>query len=343
MPVIPLYIPPAATADAWHRVTAPGGYESWQFDAEDATNDVRILGMLCEGFIFHPGYLRRYARYRRWPTLIAPPAPGEYPCASFAVYRGGGIAWECVTQFAPADYHASDTGVDVRMGPNTLRREQDGSLRLHLEAARSGETKLTADLSFRPRFENPPLETTILSRELSGADHRWVIADPLCEVTGQVHVAGAAELAFAGRGYHDHRYGTGPLGPGLRRWIGGRVLLEDRVLAFHLAEPRDRRLPDEVHVVESDAGGMRERAMVDVEADWSGSTGRRLKYPRRLRLGNAFSLQNPRVIDARAFRLRLTYDALIDGRPATALCEVVHPRRLRWPVLGRILEMSISR
>src|SRR6202035_598239 len=132
MPTLPLYIPPT-NADAWHRVTAPGGYEWWYFDAEDATDDVQIVGILFEGFVFHPEYLRRYARYRRRPTRVAPPLPAEYPCAYLVVYRGGQIAWQCMMQYAPADYQASDAGLDVRIGPNSLRREADGSLRLHLE------------------------------------------------------------------------------------------------------------------------------------------------------------------------------------------------------------------
>ena len=42
MPTLPLFAPPnahqaaGASPDASHRVTAPGGYEWWHFDAPDA-------------------------------------------------------------------------------------------------------------------------------------------------------------------------------------------------------------------------------------------------------------------------------------------------------------------
>jgi hypothetical protein len=42
--------------------------------------------------------------------------------------------------------------------------------------------------------------------------------------------------------------------------------------------------------------------------------------------------------------LRLTYEVRgVDGREAKAFCEVAYPNRLRWPVLGRMIELSIHR
>ncbi len=70
MPTIPMFTP-TPVPDAWHAVTAPGGYEWWYFDAEDRP-DLRVVAILFEGFVFHPGYLRAYARYRRRPTRGGP-------------------------------------------------------------------------------------------------------------------------------------------------------------------------------------------------------------------------------------------------------------------------------
>jgi hypothetical protein len=53
-------------------------------------------------------------------------------------------------------------------------------------------------------------------------------------------------------------------------------------------------------------------------------------------------LVNPKVVDASPFYLRLAYDASLRGISATAFCEIAYPHRLRWPILGRMIEMSIN-
>ncbi len=55
------------------------------------------------------------------------------------------------------------------------------------------------------------------------------------------------------------------------------------------------------------------------------------------------ALREPRVVDASPFYLRVAYAAAVRGVPARAFCEVAYPHRLRWPVLGRMIEMSISK
>ena len=72
-------------------------------------------------------------------------------------------------------------------------------------------------------------------------------------------------------------------------------------------------------------------------------TALRLAYPNRLRMGEAMELRNPRLIDSSPFYLRLIYDATCRGKQGSAFCEVAYPHRLRWPILGRMIEMSIGR
>ena len=98
MPTLPL-LTPTSSPDAWHNVTAPGGYEWWYFDAEDTANDRQIVAIFFDGFVFHPKYLRAYARYRRWPTWIAPPLPRWFRCAYFVVYECGKIVSQFMRQY----------------------------------------------------------------------------------------------------------------------------------------------------------------------------------------------------------------------------------------------------
>ena len=342
---------PTPVADAWHQVTAPGGYEWWYFDAEDAATDTRVVAILFQGFVFHPGYLRAYDRYRRNPTKVVPPTAADYPCAYFVVYRGATIVAQFMQQVRPTDFAASANRVDVTVGANRLTKGgDDGTLRLSLSGTPwvltgrgpqtlAGQT-LSAELAFRPRLPHRPMERTFFARSWSGADHHWVLADPLCDVAGTVRLTGQPDVTIAGRGYHDHNYGTGPIGPGLRRWMWGRVIADDHVVMFHLAEPHAG--PAELHLIEGDGHGLREITGETATVDWSRWTATGLRYPARVRAG-PLDLREPAVVDASPFYLRLSYAASVRGVAGRAFCEVAYPHRLRWPVLGRMIEMSIAR
>ena len=67
-------------------------------------------------------------------------------------------------------------------------------------------------------------------------------------------------------------------------------------------------------------------------------------FPKTFALDDMLHLHNPRVIDASALHARLVYDAVCPGgRCGEALCSIVEPQRLRLPVVGRLIEMSIDR
>ncbi len=352
---IPLY-DPNPVADASHDVRAPGGYEWWYFDAEDPATDTQVVAIYLHGFVFHPGYLRAIGHYLKRPTKRTPPVASDFPCMYLCVYRGGKIAHQFMTQYKPADFRSSKDALDVAIGPNRLTRQGD-ALRLNLTGTpwqltwqgpkTLTDQSLTADLTFTPTFSHAPAERVFLSRAMTGADHRWVIANPRCEVSGSIELsrgaAGGEKISFAGRGYHDHNYGTGALGPGLRHWIWGRAILDDRVMTFHYAIPTDRSLPDEIHLVEADAADFREIPVDRVSADWSGRTGVNVRYPKRLAFDESLVLTSPRVIDSSPFYMRLMYEATVRGQRAQAFCEVASPNRLRWPILGRMIEMSIDK
>jgi len=201
---------------------------------------------------------------------------------------------------------------------------------------------LSANLNFRAVHSHKPDERIFLSREMSGAEHHWVIANPLCVVTGSIRLNDEV-IPFTGKGYHDHNYGTGPLGQGLARWIWGRVLFNDQVFTFHHAIPKNASLPPETHLIEADHHGVREINVKHPHATWNRRTILNLVYPSSLDFDDVFQLDAPRVIDSSPFYLRLTYQETCRGREGVAFCEVAYPHRLRWPVLGRMIEMSIQK
>jgi carotenoid 1,2-hydratase len=334
----------AAHPDGWHAVASPGGYEWWYFDAESLDGRTRLVAILLEGFVFHPGYLRAYGRFRRNPTKITPPVAGDFPVAYLCLYRDQKIASQFITQVPPGEFDASPDGPRVTLGRNSLHLDDAGDYRLRMTGhpwrvttrgpvTDRGRT-LDADLTFAPIVRHEPMERTFLSREMTDADHKWVLAAPCCRVAGTV-----AGEDFTGLGYHDHNYGTAPLGPGLRRWVWGRILDDDSADLFHHAEPRDASLPAESHRVTLRNGELAESDAA-IGVTWGRRSTLGLPYPSTIRLGDDVTLSQPTVVDNAPFYLRATYDA---GSGRRAFCEIAHPHRLRWPILGRMIEMSIDK
>src|SRR5687768_2346621 len=326
MPAIPLYTDPSYP-DASHAVRAPGGYEWWTFDAEDAAGDTQLFVTLVEGHETDPGYLRAYARFRRRPTRVPPPVPRGYAFACFALYRGGRLAHRSITHYPASQVEASTDRLHVRVGPNCCRATENG-VQIEISNGMSGA------IQFKPLLPARLVERRWLTRAAGGAEHHWIVADPLCEVSARVTVTGVPDhspIEFLGRGYRDHGYGTAPLGLNLRCRLRGRVLLEDAAYAFHLARPRDRTIPDEAHLIEATRDATQPVALERVTCDWSGRTPAMLEYPTNIAFANAagevLHLHNPRVIDSDRFCARLMYDAFVRGRAATALCEATCPPR----------------
>lgn len=357
MPTLQLYASAPPAADVWHRVVSPGGYEGWHFDAEDETGGLRIVADFFEGFISHPNYLRRYARYRRHPTRHLPPLPRDYPCVGFTVYEQGRVMARFMCQYQ--EFFASDSKPDLRIGPNHVILEEDGSLRVQLRGTPWGMTllgprsrdaqTLAGEFSFRPSFSPQLRQCDLFFRKYSGGEHHWIIARPHCRVKGTIYLyghAGAATplvLPFNGRGYHDHRYGNAPIGSGLKHWVWGRVLLSDRSFVFHIARPNKAMPTDEVRLIEADATEMRPELVNSIVMGRPCRTKFLLTYPSTMQFDDVLSLHRPRVLDSSPFDLRVVYEADCRGRRGNAFCQITYPHRLRRPILGRLAGMTIDR
>ena len=313
MPTIPLHTQPAR-ADESHHVCAPGGYEWWYFDASDERHDRHVVAVVFDGFAFHPRYLREYVRYRRAPTRVSPPVPRQYPCAYLAFYERGLPRGRTLSMTAePLDGAASRGELRVCSG------------------------RMSATLSFAPRVGHAPLELG-----LNGSVHRWIAGGPFCDVEGSVRCDGQ-DLTFTGRGYREHHYGTRPFALDVARWFRGRVLFDDAAYAFQVVRATGAGA-DEARVVQTTAGRSVEISVARPTSDWSGQARPGVEYPRSVALDDVLLLHNPRVIDASAFHARLVYDAVCPGgRCGEALCDAVHPPRLRMPLLGRMIEKAMDR
>lgn len=152
MPTLPL-MTPTPHADAWRRVAAPGGYESWRFDASSDDGKLHLVAALHFGHPLDPQYLRRYALYRRFPTRVRPPVPAEFCAVTFALLEWGrpALRFSVPTAATLDDFNASDDGRTVRLGASHMNRGADGVLRLHLRGTYYDRT-ITVNLAFRPQL-----------------------------------------------------------------------------------------------------------------------------------------------------------------------------------------------
>jgi hypothetical protein len=291
------------TPDAWHRVTAPGGYEVWRLEAEDEAGGVRMAAVLWQGSPTDRAYRRAYERYLRRPTRQSPPVPADCVGASVTVWRGGRVWGEFST--SAETFAASDERVELRIGANELV-EVDGGLKLVAKGA-----QVEGEWTFRTLGNAPRWEGTFPPRAIARAEHRWLVPAGGYAVEGVIRVGGD-RLTMSGRGYHHHLYGTGPLGEGVRRLVRGRVMLEGRTIAFAVAYPRRSGVAVEAIVVESDGGGVRQL----VEKFESKGPG---DHPAEMRFGRALTLGNPRGVGGKW----VEYDAVAGGETGMAVCEIL--------------------
>jgi len=324
VPTLPLLANPAPSdADAPRGVRAPGGYEWWYFEAHDPVADVRVTALLFDGNPFHPAYVRRYAWYRRFPTRVLPPMPGEYPSVFLRVYEKGDVAAGGMWQYEPGACHASDAGVTV--GPDGFTRAADGAMRLKL--------RNTIDLTFLPKPAPAPKVFTMVGGTSVREPHGWIVSNPNCATTGDVTLGGRT-VKFDGFGYQDHNYGAEPVSLAARRWFWGCVWLDDR--AHVVAEAVPKRGPSHgVFLLDAEIPG---------SAAWDARTKLRIPYPTMIDFGDTLRLDEPRVVESLPVMAQLRYRARVGGVTTTAVAHVVEPGRANIPLVSRGIEMlMISR
>jgi hypothetical protein len=286
---LPLFDSPVAP-NASHRVRAPGGYEIWRFAAHDPASQTWFNASFHEGFPSHD-YIRRYLRYRRRPTRVAPPLPQESAVLCVSVYARGRMS-----------HYA------VRFDPHALLFDSDGSSRL---SARN-----TA-LRFRPRCLHAPIESSAPPNDAGAETHRWLVSHGLCNVDGVIDLAGST-IPFAGSGFHDHRYGTAPI---LYPSLSGSLFLKGKAFSFQTTSRTA------VATFASDSTTLEDNLPAGA---WRGRTGWGLAYPRSIRLKEEVIMANPRAADSHPRSARIVYEADSFGGRGIAICEISDPCRFSF-------------
>ena len=255
-----------------------------------------------------------YQRFMRNPTRLAPPVPAQYPFASFTIFEGS----KCIERIQCASdqsLSATDQPVSLQIGEIGLAIKSDGIAQLNI-----GESGLGASLIFRPRFGGAMFEKQFPAAQGGKSDHFWLIAAPLCEVSGEMHIGGstgtpARTIAFSGLGYRDHLFGSGPAKCWSDCWVRGRILEPRRAIAFQWWDGRRGGAPAECMLVEADENGIRQLATAIRPQAALTASGAVLNFGERLRL------VEPRILGSWGGLAHTLYQS--GEGPPMALCQAV--------------------
>lgn len=312
MGTLKLFDPNPANADGSHRVSAPGGYESWLFFAHDLSQNIRVAFGFHHGYYLQPDYVRHFAAYRRWPTHHPPPVPSQYPCLTVVVFEDLEELAASTIQFPAGSFQAA--GNSIRLGPNSAKlccSQIAGELSL---------TAFSAKFSLHPSF---PISTEKLfpPPQENGFEHHWRCAAPICEARGEIRL-GSRTITFEGVGQCNHYFGSGPPGTSGDRWMRGQILFPRAAVNFQTADAR-------ALVISTDESGLRQIDDSPMIANWNRRSSWSLPYASSIDFGRWLVLRNPRIAGSSPASLQLLYDAYVDGQQSPAWVELEYPNYLR--------------
>ncbi|CAN5877002.1 hydroxyneurosporene dehydrogenase [soil metagenome] len=242
----------ALDPDRFFNLQSPGSQEWWYFDAiADDGKDALVI-VFYAALPFDPVYGVSTLKHLKNPRRHPAPNPLDHCAIGFQWYRlegatvrrvGPGNLGSLVQAYAlnayrRAAFTSTDKPFRVSIARNRLERGAEG-YRLVVETPDVDRRRtIRADLFMRPAPGTEPFEIDLGN---DGSPHRWVLAAADGRIEGQLSIdgPGGGELAFQGRGYHDHNAGAEELSRAMRRWEWGRVHFGETTEVYYLAQPQE--------------------------------------------------------------------------------------------------------
>lgn len=363
------------TDDAYHVQRTPGAYEWWNFEAIDQAGN-GVVVTLFEGLPFHPYYQAAMARWNRHgrKAFITPPSDAlasYYPAAYMGVYQGGARVAQFLNLYPHGSFEGHTDQPEIRVGPNRVTLRADGSFGIIARGypfeIRGGIPKprldqvLSATLNFAPTFTGVQHIRPLRPQGRDGSHHHWVLAAPHGRMTGRIQqiaeneAVALLDLPLNAAGYHDHMYGQGPLGSGVRQFVWGHAVGDKWTVAWQrthmLGRPSFRS--EVILLFEADRHPMIIESP-SVSSESIRTTRWLVHYAGHSTLhgsdakGNSAELllDQDQVVERSPFHVRLTGRAALTlagkgqyvGRGTTTVMQL---RRLRWPLVSDVVLMSI--
>ena len=308
MPTIPLYDSPA-DPNAWHRVRSPGGYEWWHFDTVTDDGGTGVSAFLFAAMPHHVQMLAKYRRYARRPTQNEPPRPADYAQATVRLYRDS-VALSTHHRVAP--FEPAATGIGGNIGEDSFSIAHDGTITLSI----GDRSKFAVELQFTsPQI--PAIEFELFS------GHHWVLPTPRCEVRGTIWTAQNAS-PFIATGYLDHYWGLRPPAVDIDQWLGGRVMLDDTVLLFHMLSLKGPQHEGVMRLVKLTATGLEEQPVRSAGVAEAPAWPWRRFLPTSVSIGD-LQLVSPRLISSEGNIREFSYDAKYQGHTGRAFVTLFEP------------------
>jgi carotenoid 1,2-hydratase len=208
-----------------------------------------------------------------------------------------------------------------------------------------GRTPLRLDLRFEPAAGTEAIERNL------GTDakpHLWLLAAPDCRVHGTIGRAeDGAQVAFSGRGYHDHNAGSEELGLAMHRWHWGRVHLGAKTHVYYHSHPRPGHGAVQSLWITSEDGrvsDLRERPIVEEKPGWPGRWG--VPSDRSIAFSDGAERLARRpgtCVDDGPFYRRWLSDFAVGNDRATGISELLDTRRLHHPWFNWMIPYRLKR
>lgn len=223
--------------DRWVNPQSPGAHEWWYFDAISHDGRDALVLVWYSALPFDPSYGLASLRHIRQPDRFPKPHPLDHCAIGFSWYRDGKTMAYALNSWNRDNFsfHDETDGLQIRVARNHFTRDKDHSYNLKISTPilGFGSKRADVDLHFKPQGG-----LTAWERNLGSADHPhlWMLAAADCTVAGSIR-AGKHELAFKGRGYHDHNAGDDELSRSFHRWHWGRFHNAEKTQVYYVCEP----------------------------------------------------------------------------------------------------------
>lgn len=263
----------------------PGAQEWWYFDAISEDGRDALVLIWFAALPFDPAYGIAALRHLRDPGRVAAPRALDHCAIAVSWYRDGRTVAYALNRYRAGHFAHEPDPFAVAIAGNRLGRGPDGyALRVRTPAV-DGKGRIEAHLHFRPAPGTAPFEQDLGT---PGAPHLWLLAAPDCRVEGAVAVTGRArrELAFRGRGYHDHNAGAEEITRAMRRWHWGRVQVGPLTHVYYRAEPHQGQARA-LWITCRDGRPEAIRTRARIDEDGARRTLYGLRHGRRLRVSDA--------------------------------------------------------
>ncbi|ACF13646.1 hydroxyneurosporene synthase [Chloroherpeton thalassium ATCC 35110] len=344
--------------DIWHDLKDAGSYEWWYFDAKDEDQNCSFVAVWYSGFAFSPYYINRYNQWKaNGSNGKGFPNPLEHAAFSFNFYQNGNEVINFIKEGGSHLFESSTEKPYAKFEKNEFFYDETHRcyvLKLDFEMP-SRKKSVKAEVRFR--VCPIQIDRNIAAYSAGESSHSWVLVAPRTEVFGQFEIYDGlknrmARVAFKGKGYHDHNYGSIPINTDIENWYWGRAHSHDIDLVYYIISYKHQIHAPFIFLMAIDK---EEVLVLENRLQFSESQSEQNffvpRYSKTLSLSNQelqFTVQHQNGLEIGPFYLRFesTFQLVLQGKPPIELrgiSEFLHPDKVDSGVIRHLIKSKIWR